>query len=336
MSFIPINNQKQVGSFFKPINNIHASYITRSLIQLYERKQVARSLTQPSVSKTMGLIIGCEYIQYADQGVMDRLPGCFNDTITMNNILTKRLLVPSNNITIMRDDLAQSSSLYPSKSNIQAQLANIITRANKKEFDTLWITYSGHGSQVKASNAGEPNGKNSVIVPADFIDSGFISDNYIATQFLSKLPSDLNVNIVFDCCNSGTAVDLPYTYSSPRSVAVRENDNKISANVCYISGCRDDQTSESVTVSKGLDFGKRKTIIQSHPGTRDLIWRGALTCAFEAVLSNYGISPLVKIGLDIIFAAIQVFLIKKGYNQSPEVSLSKDLDLRSIKYPLSK
>lgn len=372
MSFIPINNSKQVVRHFKSITHVRqrgdVRLLSGNLIPLASHfNEIKKPSSQPVISstgKTVALVIGCEYVQYANQGIMDQLPGCFNDTITVNDILTKRLQVPSSNISIMRDDLDPSSSLYPNVANIESQFSNLVARANKGEFTTLWLTYSGHGSQVRATNSGEPSNKNSVIVPADFIDNGFITDNYIATQFLAKLPSNLNVNILFDSCHSGTAVDLPYTYSSPKSLAIKENSNNIVANVCYISGCRDNQTSESIVMddttgefpSTGSDvakdtlielgddikslqalvnsFGKRKVMVQSKPGTRELIWRGALTYAFETVMLSYSISPVVKVTLDVIFAAIQAFLSKNGYTQSPEVSLSKKTNLNQVKYPL--
>jgi len=308
-------------------------------------------------STTMALIIGIEYIQYEKSGELDRLPGCINDTKTMHNLLSKRLAVPDSNITIMTDNLSTDSSNYPSVKNIKAALAKLVQLAIQSKVKTLWIAYSGHGSRVNATNAGEPDNKNSVIVPADFLDSGFITDNYIATEILAKLPKDVNVNIVFDSCNSGTATDLPYTFASSTSKAIKENNNKILANVCYLSGCRDDETSESTltvegpvgggtpgratTVLDNGDSGPRSVVFTPrlahrsiHPTTGEVIWRGALTYAFEYVLLSAGITPNVKIGLDILLEAIQVFLKHKGYSQDPEISLSRDVSLKSVEFPL--
>ena len=69
-------------------------------------KQRAITLTPPSKdtsASTYAIVIGIEYVKYANEGQMERLPGCHYDTKVMKSLLQNNLGVPSSNISVIGD-----------------------------------------------------------------------------------------------------------------------------------------------------------------------------------------------------------------------------------------
>lgn len=272
---------------------------------------------------TYALVIGIEYTQYAKQGRLERLPGCHFDTKTINDILTYGVKVPASNITTMTDtDNIDSkiSPLYPSRSNIVAQLNKLLALAQKTPNITIWITYSGHGTSFPDEGTRDEKDKaDEAIVPADFLDSNsnVIVDDFFAS-YLAKFPSATKINVIFDSCHSGSCLDLPYLWKTAAAAPVQENKNKIVATISFLSGCRDNQTSAS-------------DLIDTATKSRALTWRGALTCAFENTMIKYNYKPTCEQ----LLKDTQAYLLTRGYDQVPQFSCSKTLTLRSTAYPFT-
>jgi hypothetical protein len=56
----------------------------------------------------------------------------------------------------------------------------------------------------------ETDGLNEILFPADFEESGPITDDEIYHFFTTKVPAGVHVLALMDCCHAGTAMDLPY------------------------------------------------------------------------------------------------------------------------------
>jgi hypothetical protein len=246
------------------------------------------------------LLIGINYLQ-----TNVSLNGCIDDVVNMNNML--RDVYKYDQITILRDDINNPTTL-PTRNNIIAALAQLIV--DSVNCSEIWIHYSGHGARVRDLNGDEISGLDSVLVPLDFMTAGLIVDDDIYTIIQH---SKCKTIILMDSCNSGTVVDLPWSYTiiTPntyrRSVEQRVLKNLSNQQIYMFSGCKDNQTSAD-TFSTQL--GK---------------YVGAFTFAFLTCLQNakYNTSLLL------LYRDICVFLSKNKYSQIPVFSSSSSNPLAS-------
>jgi hypothetical protein len=72
----------------------------------------------------------------------------------------------------------------------------------------------GHGGQTKDLDGDEPDGYDEVIYPVDFRAKGHITDDEMHRIMVQPLQSGVRLTAIFDSCHSGTALDLPYIYST--------------------------------------------------------------------------------------------------------------------------
>lgn len=82
---------------------------------------------------------------------------------------------------------------------------------------SVWadISYStGHGGQTKDLDGDEPDGYDEVIYPVDFRQVGHITDDEMHRIMVRPLAAGVRLTAIFDSCHSGTALDLPYIYST--------------------------------------------------------------------------------------------------------------------------
>ena len=81
-----------------------------------------------------------------------------------------------------------------------------------------------------------------IIIPLDYQSSGVISDDYLNQNFLKKITnSNCKIFIFFDCCNSGTQMDLKWQYKDNNWK--QTSGTNCLGQVLFMSGCRDDQDS---------------------------------------------------------------------------------------------
>jgi len=80
--------------------------------------------------------------------------------------------------------------------------------------DSLFFHYSGHGGQTEDLDGDEDDGYDEVIYPLDFEINGHIVDDLMHDLMVKPLPPGCRLTAIFDSCHSGTALDLPYIYST--------------------------------------------------------------------------------------------------------------------------
>lgn len=84
--------------------------------------------------------------------------------------------------------------------------------------DSFFFHYSGHGGRVKDLDGDEDDGFDETIYPVDHKmypgESGQIIDDIMHDILVRPLPPGCRLTAVFDSCHSGTALDLPYIYST--------------------------------------------------------------------------------------------------------------------------
>lgn len=170
------------------------------------------SNTEPTV-KRKALLIGINYINDTSA----RLYGCINDAVQTKYFLQDAFDYHENDIVLMRDD-GFDNSIKPTLQNILTQVNKLVDHSSSCE--EIWFHYSGHGTQVKDDDGDELDGKDEVIVPSDYRESGIIRDD-VLFEILSK--TKCKTYIVMDCCHSGSIVDLPYMFDIKDNKLVKKN-----------------------------------------------------------------------------------------------------------------
>ena len=101
---------------------------------------------------------------------------------------------------------ARQGPFYPSGQNILAAMDWLVSEPGTQCF----LHYSGHGGQVADPDGDRGAGFDDTIVPVDFEKKGQITSDTLHRRLVSKLPPSSSLFIVFDCCHSGSAVELPF------------------------------------------------------------------------------------------------------------------------------
>mmetsp|Transcript_39183 Transcript_39183/g.94155 ORF Transcript_39183/g.94155 Transcript_39183/m.94155 type:complete len:518 (+) Transcript_39183:49-1602(+) len=173
------------------------------------------------------LIIGVTYAEGPDPS--ERLMGAKNDADEWAARLLQQYGYPPQNVRVMsdvdntwepvkdspqRDGPHQGVHLKPTRRNILEQLEWLT--ADVRPGDQLTLIYSGHGVQVPDWRGDEDDCWDEAICPCDcdsyrlhFVPEKVVLDDEIHEAFV-KLPKGAVVWAFFDCCHSGTIMDLDF------------------------------------------------------------------------------------------------------------------------------
>jgi metacaspase-1 len=167
------------------------------------------------------LLIGINYF-----GQRGQLRGCINDVRNMSAYLNESFGYKREDMVILTDD-QQNPMSQPTKQNILRAMHWLVKDARPN--DSLFFHYSGmaisstfyfllicigHGGQTKDLDGDEEDGYDEVIYPVDFRQVGHIVDDEMHDIMVKPLLPGVRLTAIFDSCHSGTALDLPYIYST--------------------------------------------------------------------------------------------------------------------------
>lgn len=152
------------------------------------------------------LLVGINYF-----GQRGQLRGCINDVRNMSSYLNQHFGYKREDMVILTDDQHNPMS-QPTKQNILRAMHWLVKDARPN--DSLFFHYSGHGGQTKDLDGDEADGYDEVIYPVDFRAVGHITDDEMHRIMVKPLMSGVRLTAIFDSCHSGTALDLPYIYST--------------------------------------------------------------------------------------------------------------------------
>ena len=88
-----------------------------------------------------------------------------------------------------------------------------------------FLHYSGHGSQVPDPDGDRESGFDDTIVPVDFEKNGQLDSDLLHRHLVSRLHPSSNLFVVFDCCHSGSAIELPFVYRTDEDGNISLVDN---------------------------------------------------------------------------------------------------------------
>ena len=124
---------------------------------------------------------------------------------------------------IMRDDRNTDprGPFFPTGKNILAAMHWLISEPSTCNF----LHYSGHGGQVRDPDGDRDSGLDDTIVPVDYEKHGQIDSDKLHKTLVSALPPSSTLFVIFDCCHSGSAIELPFVYRSDADGNVSMMDN---------------------------------------------------------------------------------------------------------------
>jgi hypothetical protein len=229
-------------------------------------------LAPPILTKKKALLIGINYI-----GTSSQLNGCINDVNSLKTTLTTKygFSAEADAIKIITDETVQK----PTRVNILAAFKQLLESG--VEGDLLFFAFSGHGSSTFDANRDEvAGGKDEMIITSD---SKGIVDDELKALIQTYLKKDVTLFALFDCCFSGTVLDLKYQYLDSLdndNSTVNSNEAETIGNVIMISGCNDNQTSADAYINakyQGAMTWAFLSTLSASPAKQPLSWRSLLT-----------------------------------------------------------
>lgn len=216
--------------------------------------------------KKHALVIGINY--ETDSSLL--LRGCINDTDTITNILKNSYGYKDHEITVITDH----TTIKPTKRELENAFQKLVENATNEGMKELFISYSGHGTFKRDTNSDEDDRQDEALVPIDCYTNGIITDDELHSKYLSKLPSDVNVFSLMDCCHSGTILDLQYKFNHNGGAynngsCVSQQRKKLNAKILKISGCRDNQYSADAYIDGKFCGAMTTSFEKTHTQTND-------------------------------------------------------------------
>lgn len=274
------------------------NFYNQNLQQLNKKRDSDIALVSSSLNnKIKALLVGIDY-----KGTRFKLNGCINDVASITQFLVSKN-IKSNQIYSLTDN----TPVKPTKTNIINSLTKMLTDAVTG--DQLVFFYSGHGSTVNKANPNIFEKFDDVLLTINF---EYIVDDELNAIIQANLKPGVKLFVLFDCCHSGTMLDLKYNYAldSSMNIIIDTTSSDTKSEVYYISGCKDDQTSE-----------------ESYINSKS---QGALTWAFLQAVASVGNSAQgLSASWKNVVLSIRDNLKKYNFIQIPQFSSGLSCDVNS-------
>ena len=260
------------------------------------------------------LLIGCNYATTSN-----RLYGCINDCLLILDMLITNFGYNQADIMFLRDDIYPTySPLFPSKPNILNALTNLVDLTNKVDVEQVFFSNSSHGTNTIDRSRDETDGYDECVVPADYFTNGsLITDDELNT-ILKNISPNTKCFFIFDCCMSGTILDLPYSYNYNNNMFIEKVENTSNSlsnksDIICLSGCRDNEYALDVSQNGRAN--------------------GAMTLAIYTVLQQ----QQWICNLNDLIVKVYDFLSVNNYNsQQPLVSSRAKINLKDVHFNFQK
>ena len=255
------NKNKLINALTIEVNN------KLNLLKIRYNNDIARinNLVMPEIINKINnsaLLIGINYI-----GTSNELFGCINDTNSINSLISN---CNFKNICILTDNTEKK----PDRNNILSEFKNLLI--NSQSGDVLLFFYSGHGSYILDKNNNEKTGYDQLIIPCDLKS---ILDDELKSIIQTNLKKDVTLIALFDCCFSGSVLDLKYNYMDSldkNDFTENINENETTGNVIMISGCSDIQTSSDAYINNKNQGAMTWSFLEAFKSEKNITWRNLL------------------------------------------------------------
>ncbi len=262
------------------------------------------------MSSKKALLVGINYI-----GSTNQLSGCINDMIQWWSLLQDVYGFEEKDIVFLRDD---KSDFRPTKQRILQELRNLVNA--KSEFS--FIAFSCHGTQLPDINKDEQDNFDECIVPSDYRTGGIITDDELNAIMKNNTSKCL---ALFDCCHSGSMLDLPNilinTQNTPTNNIINKNQ------IICISSCRDNEVSAEVynDINKLPQGALTITIIQNLRRQKYFPTIKLLTDAIQNDMKNAGLSQKIVISSQLPIYQDTVYPLINSLQVSSNAQLQQQL-----------
>ncbi len=265
------------------------------------------------------LLVGINYY-----GTDAKLNGCINDVNNVYRYLTTIEKFDPENIRILTDEPHSPPQKSPTRANIVREIgwltSDMIHNDIKDKPDvSLFMHYSGHGSWVWDRNSEEKDRKDETICPVDYHKSGFIKDDQLRRILVDPIANKPHIRLtaLFDCCHSGTVLDLRY------ETKIRLNVNK--------------PNQSDISIRKNKKYKGSKSKIFLFSGSMDKQYsadayinrqsQGAMTYGFLTIIRQLKARRLTY---KKFITHLQALLKKSGYDQIPQLSTNHFPNLKEL------
>jgi uncharacterized caspase-like protein len=254
------NNIKQrqinslINQYYSNVNNLKKN-LDKSIISI--KNYVPKKITINKNKKA--LLIGINYT-----GTSNELYGCINDANSIKERISKQGF---NNITVLTDFTTKKAT----RNNILEEFKNLLMNCQAGDF--LFFVYSGHGSYVIDRNGDEKDGRDELIVSCDL--QGVLDDE-LKALIQTHLKADATLFALFDCCFSGSVLDLKYQFMDSLDYdKFTENSKQLETlgNVFMISGCTDNQTAADAVFGGKAAGAMTWSLLESLKQKPNVNWR---------------------------------------------------------------
>lgn len=301
----PTEHQQQQASHQPPPHTEHQQEATHQPPPHTEHQQQQASHQPPPQVPQTNCFDKAVFIGICYPGTEAALKGCVNDVRSVQRLLEHYQFTIKEKKVLVDDPKFPGRDGPPTAKNIKAAFQWLGSKAQRGQ--SLLLSYSGHGSQTACKVAGsEEDDMDEALVPGDYKTAGLIIDDDIKKWCVDPLPEGCRLCALFDCCHSGTIMDLPYTFRKTGKnweLAPCKAAKPLACDVVMVSGCMDKQTSADLQGAT--------------PG-------GALTGALIAAIVD---QP--QRGLFACVSAVQKALKSDEMTQIPQVCSSKPLDVNT-------
>jgi hypothetical protein len=241
------------------------------------------------------LLIGINY-----NGTPYQLAGCINDANNLRNVLVGKYGFSNFNVNLLTDNTV----IKPTRDNILNNIRAMLQGAQSG--DVLFLSFSGHGTNVADRNSDEKDKRDEVLVGCDMKS---IVDDELKQLLMTFLKPTVTLIVLSDSCFSGTVFDLKYQYMDTQYNTQFINNGQSAATpgtVVLISGCQDNQYSADAYINNTS--------------------QGAMTWAFLAQLVATP-RPTWKN----LVAGMRTLLKGRKFTQVPQLSTGKLMDVANTK-----
>ncbi|KAI8984660.1 caspase domain-containing protein [Mycotypha africana] len=293
------------------------------------------------------LLIGINYFHTRNE-----LRGCINDVHNVKHFLITVYNFREEDMIILTDDQVHDARHMPTKQNMIQAMQWLVH--DSRPNDSFFFHFSGHGGRMRDYDGDEDDGYDETIYPVDHEVYGQIVDDMMNDIMVRPLAPGCRLTAIFDSCHSGTALDLPYVYSTQG--AVKESNlfketgsSLLNAGLAYMSGNPMKAVSSMMSIGSnlvnggGLSKQKKERVKQQKGSAADVIMlsgckdnqtsadaqeagraTGAMSWAFTTALRQNRNQSYLQ-----LLNSIRQ-LLKQKYQQRPQLSSSHPMDMNLL------
>lgn len=250
------------------------------VLQTQTQTQLCNFKAAPGIKKA--LLIGINYNKTPYQ-----LNGCINDASALANRLA--FTYGFKNIFLLTDNTV----IKPTRINILNNIKAFLQSA--QDGDTLFLSYSGHGSYVLDRNGDETQDRrDEVLIGCDL---QAVLDDDLKILLNTCLRPKVTLIVLCDSCFSESVLDLRYQHMDTqykKDLNVNTTSTDTPGNVILLSGCQDNQYSEDAYINKTFQGAMTWAFLTQLTNTPRPTWKNLLV-GMRAMMKSRGFTQIAQL-----------------------------------------